>query len=74
MEPSALTVVHDYCAFLGEHGAGCLSAYISVWEQIQQQTYTISNSRYVMTSSSTYRGAGTDNSLSKTEFGRCSVQ
>src|SRR3974390_1936380 len=34
MDPSPLTVVHDHCAFLGDHGAGCLVAYISVFEPI----------------------------------------
>jgi hypothetical protein len=67
MEPSSLTVVHDYCAFLGDYGAGCLSGGISVWEHSQQQTYTISDSRYVMTLS----GAVKDHSHSITEFGRC---
>jgi hypothetical protein len=71
MKPSPLTVVHDYCAFLHDFGAGCLSpAGISVWEPIQQNTYTISNSRYAMTSSVVVP----DHSLSVTEFGRCAVQ
>ena len=69
MEPSPLTVVHDNCAFLRDHGAGCLAVYISVWEPIQQQTYAISNSRYVMTESII-----ADHSLSVTEFGQCAVQ
>jgi hypothetical protein len=69
MEPSPLTVVHDYCAFLHDFGAGCLGPLgISVWEPIQQNTYTISNSRYVRTSSSI-----AEYSLSVTEFGRCAV-
>jgi hypothetical protein len=70
MEPSPLTVVYDYCAFLGDHGAGCLGGNISVWEPIQQQTYTISNSRYVMT----LGHITTDHSVSITEFGHCAVQ
>ena len=70
MEPSPLTVVYDYCAFLHDYGAGCLSGRISVWERIQQQTYMITNSRYVMT----YNGVSTGYSLSITEFGRCAVQ
>jgi hypothetical protein len=70
MEPSPLTVVHDFCAFLRDYGAGCLSGQISAWEPIQQQTYTITNSRYVMTVGS----VATDHSLSVTEFGRCAVQ
>jgi hypothetical protein len=72
MEASPLTIVHDYCAFLRDHGAGCLvsSGSISVWEPIQQQTYSLSNSRYVMTASV----IATDHSLSVTEFGRCAVQ
>ena len=69
MEPSPLTVVHDNCAFLGDHGAGCLVGYISVWEPIQQQTYAISNSRYVMTVSVIAKY-----SVSVTEFGHCAVQ
>jgi hypothetical protein len=45
MKPSPLSVVHDYCAFLGDYGVDCLGGHISVWEPIQQQTYTtISNS------------------------------
>ena len=70
MEPSPLTVVHDNCAFLRDYGADCLSGRISVWERSQQQTYTISNSRYVMT----YGSAGVGHSLSVIEFGRCAVQ
>jgi len=71
MDPSPLTVVHDYCALLRESGAGCLSGAgsIIVWEQIQENTWTISNSRYVMTSS-----VIADHSLSVTQFGRCAVQ
>ena len=71
MEPSPLTVLHDYCAFLRELGAGCLSGAgsIIVWEQIQENTWTISNSRYVMTSS-----VIANHSLSVTQFGRCAVQ
>jgi len=65
-KPSPLTVVHDYCSFL--HG-DCLGRPISVWEPIQQQTYTISNSRYVMTWSGI-----SDLSRSVTEFGHCAVQ
>ena len=68
--PSPLTVVHDHCAFLHDYGAGCLSGRISVWEQSQQMTYTITNSRYVMTHSAT----ATDYSFSITEFARCAVQ
>jgi hypothetical protein len=68
--PSPLTVVYDDCALLHDYGAGCLSRRISVWEEIQQMTYTINNSRYVMTFSST----ATDHSYSITEFGRCAVQ
>jgi hypothetical protein len=68
-EPSPLSVVHDYCAFLGDYGAGCLSGNISVWEPIQQDTYTITNSRYVMTQSI----VATDHSLAVTEFGHCAV-
>jgi hypothetical protein len=70
MEPSSLTVAYDYCAFLGDYGADCLNGRVSVWERSQQQTYTISNSRYVMTGSV----IATDHSLSVTEFGRCAVQ
>jgi hypothetical protein len=70
MAPSPLTVVHDYCAFLHDFGAGCLSpAGISVWERSQQQTYTISNSRFVITLQGVTRY-----SLSITWFGRCAVQ
>jgi hypothetical protein len=74
-KPSPLTVVHDNCAFLFDFGAGCVSGGISMWEQDQQETYTISNSRYVMTHSF----AGTDHSLpdyslSVTQFGRCAIQ
>jgi hypothetical protein len=69
MKPSPLTVVHDHCAFLSDYGAGCLSGEISVWERIQQETYTISNSRFVMTLS----GIATDHSYSVTEFGHCAV-
>jgi hypothetical protein len=71
MEPSPLTVVHDYCAFLREHGAGCLrgAGSIVVWEQNTQETWTISNSRFVVTSSNI-----ANYSLSVTEFGRCAVQ
>lgn len=70
MEPSPLTVVHDYCAFLRDYGPDCLSGRISVWEPSMQQTYTISNSRYV----STVSGTATDHSYSVTQFGRCAVQ
>jgi hypothetical protein len=70
LEPSPLTVLHDNCAFLGDHGAGCLVAYISVWEPIQQYTYAITNSRYAMTVSI----ISSRHSLSVTEFGRCAVQ
>jgi hypothetical protein len=76
LEPSPLTVVHDYCAFLrigrqsvDVHDADCLDGPISVWELSQQQTYTITNSRYVMTS-----GGISDHSSSFTEFGHCAVQ
>jgi hypothetical protein len=74
MKPSPLTVVYDHCGSLLDYGAVCLSGGISVWEQLTQQTYTISDSRSVMTSGITYGIAGTDRSLSKTEFGRCAVQ
>ncbi len=71
MKPSPLTVVYDWCAFLHDYGAGCLapSGSVYVWEPSQQEAYTLSNSRYVMTGSiiSTH-------SLSVTEFGRCAVQ
>jgi hypothetical protein len=70
MEPSPLTVVHDYCAFLRDYGVGCLSGHITVWEQNQQDIYTISNSRFVMISGL----VGTDYSVSVTQFGRCAVQ
>jgi hypothetical protein len=70
MVPSPLTVVHDNCAFVRDHGADCLAVNISVWEPIQQQTYTISNSRYVMTLS----GIESSQSLSVTEFGRCAIR
>ena len=73
LEPSPLTVVYDHCASLGDYGAVCLSGQISVREQLQN-TYTITNSRYVMTNSSTYSVAGIDHSISVTEFGRCAVQ
>jgi hypothetical protein len=69
MEPSPLTIVRDNCAFLGDRGAYCLGGGISVWEPVQQQTYTISNSRYVMTTSGI-----ASHSLSVTEFGHCAVQ
>jgi hypothetical protein len=70
LEPSPLTVVHDYCAAIGNFGAGCLNLRISVWEQVQHLTWTISNSRYVTTNS----GVGTDYSQSVIQFGRCAVQ
>jgi hypothetical protein len=70
MEPSPLTVVHDYCAFLRDYGTDCLSGRISVWERSQQQTFTILDSRYVMA----YGSAGKDHSLAVIEFGRCAVQ
>jgi hypothetical protein len=69
MELSPLTVLYDWCAFLRDYGAGCLSGHISVWEPSQQQTYTISDSRYVMTAS-----VIADHSVSVTEFGHCAVQ
>ena len=70
MEPSPVSVVYDYCAFLGDYGVDCLGGNISVWERIQQETYTISNSRFVMTTSLIASG----HSLSVTEFGHCAVQ
>jgi hypothetical protein len=70
MEPSPLAVVHDFCALLHDYGAGCLREQISVWEQIQQQTYTITNSRYVMT----FGAVANDHVYTVTEFGRCAVQ
>src|SRR5262245_28831825 len=36
---SPLTVVHDYCAFLGDYGAGCLVGSINVWDPTLQMTY-----------------------------------
>jgi hypothetical protein len=79
-KPSPLVIVHDYCSSFFDCGALCLSAGISVWEQVQLSLYTISNSKYVMTNSF----AGTDHSLpdyslpdyglSVTQFGRCAVQ
>jgi hypothetical protein len=69
MKPSLLTVVYDNCALLRDYGKDCLSGRIYVWEQFMQQTYTITDSRYVMT-----YGGGADHSLSVTEFGRCAVQ
>ena len=69
MEPSPLTVVRDHCAFLGDYGAGCLVGNVFLWEPIQETTYAISNSRYVMTLSGI-----ADHSLSVTAFGRCAVQ
>ena len=68
------TIVHDYCASLFDYGAVCLSGGISVWEQLGQQTYRISNSRYVMTFGDSIRAAGTDHSHSIIEFGRCALQ
>jgi hypothetical protein len=74
-KPSPVVIVHDYCRSFFEDGALCLSAGISVWEQVQRTLYTISNSKYVMTTNF----AGTnrsppDYSLSITQFGRCAVQ
>jgi hypothetical protein len=74
-KPSPLAIVHDNCGFFFDYGALCLSAGISVWEQVQQVLYTVSNSKYVMTKSF----AGTDRSLPDysliiTQFGRCAVQ
>jgi hypothetical protein len=72
MEPSPLTVVYDHCVFLHKFGEDCtnLSVPISVWERSTQYTYTISNSRYVMT----YGNAGADRySMSVTEFGHCAA-
>jgi hypothetical protein len=69
MEPSPLSVVHDYCAALRDYSAFCLTVHISVWEPSQEQTYTITNARYVMTMS----GIATDHSLAVTEFGHCAV-
>ena len=65
-EPSPLTVIRDYCANLHDYGAVCLGAGIFVWEPRvgMQRTYTISNSRYVITSA-----IATDHSFSITEFG-----
>jgi hypothetical protein len=70
LEPSPLTVVYDYCTFLHDYGAACLIVGIFVWEPVQRQTYSISNSRYIMT----HGGAGTGHSFSITEFGHCAVQ
>jgi hypothetical protein len=76
IKPRPLTVVQDYCAFLGDHGAGCLGGSIYVWEPIGQATYTISNSRYVLTEALTYHATDgiSDHSTSATEFGHCAVQ
>jgi hypothetical protein len=70
MEPSPLTVVRDHCKLLGDYGAGCLSGPIYVWEQNSEETWTISNSRFVMT----HGGVTTNFSQSIKEFGRCAVQ
>jgi hypothetical protein len=67
LEPSPLTVVRDYCASVGREN--CLRVNIYVWEPTMQQTYTISDSRYVMTQGLIASVA----SHSITEFGRCAV-
>ena len=72
MEPSPLTVIYDPRVFLHKFGADCFDGPIFVWEPIQQQTYTVSKSRYVMT-----HGSGNDlyhYSMSVTEFGHCAVR
>jgi hypothetical protein len=70
LKPNPLTVVYDWCAFLGDHGPDCLGGLITVWERFMQQTHTISKSRYAMTASI----IASDHSTSVTEFGRCAVQ
>ena len=70
LEPSPVNIVYDLCAFIGDRGTGCLGTIVSVWERIQQQTYTISETRYVMTKG----GIATDHSVAVTEFGHCAVK
>ena len=72
-EPSPLIIVYDHCAFLHDYSLGCLGSGIggiTVWEPSQQQTYTISRTRYVASE----RGITTDHSLGIIEFGHCAVQ
>jgi hypothetical protein len=72
LEPSPLTVIHDYCRG-SIRDADCLSAAIggiTVWGPTQKQTYIISDSRFVMTQGSIVSVA----SRSVIEFGRCAVQ
>jgi|HubBroStandDraft_6_1064221.scaffolds.fasta_scaffold308842_2 hypothetical protein len=70
MKPSSLTVVLDHCAFLHEQGAGCLVGNVYLWEPFMQQTYAITDSRYVMTASVIAPG----HSLAVTEFGHCTIK
>jgi hypothetical protein len=68
MEPKTLSVVHDPCAIVHDYGTGCLVGNVYLWEPFMQQTYAITNSRYVMTAS-----VIANHSLAVTEFGHCAI-
>jgi hypothetical protein len=74
LEPSLLTVVHDYCAFLHDYGMDCLHSGISVWEPQQQATFTITDTRYVINQGMISQGMNAPaHSTSIFEFGHCTV-
>jgi hypothetical protein len=68
-KPSPLTVVYDYCGIVHSFGVDCLSAGIIAFEKSPQETYAISDLRYVGAVS----GVVKDHGYGGATFGRCVI-
>jgi hypothetical protein len=72
LDPYPLVVLHDYSEFLHDYGKVSLSFGVTVWEHSMEQTFTITNTRYISSINSIWGGA--DRSVAFVEFGRCILQ